>query len=82
MIDALEQKFDQIVAKMRQKKDKGTIFLHVHPFIHAYLTKGFWWKARYKQWSRLYGHPLKVVERDAFKMLEYRFADDQNKKLG
>jgi hypothetical protein len=25
---------------------------------------------------------LKVVERDAFKMLEYRFADDQNKKLG
>ena len=82
MIDALEQKFDQIVAKMRQKKDKGTIFLHVHPFIHAYLTKGLWWKARYKQWSRLYGHPLKVVERDAFKMLEYRFADDQNKKLG
>jgi ribonuclease G len=82
MIDALEQKFDQIVAKMREKKDKGTIFLHVHPFIHAYLTNGFWWKARYKQWSRLYGHPLKVVERDAFKMLEYRFADDQNKKLG
>ena len=82
MIDALEQKFDQIVAKMREKKDKGTVFLHVHPFIHAYLTKGFLWKSKGRQWSKLYGHPLKVVERDAFNMLEYRFADDQNKKLG
>ena len=82
LIDALEQKFDQIVGKMRNKKDKSPIFLHVHPFIYAYLTKGFWWKARYRQWSKLYGHSLKMVERDAFKMLEYRFTDDQNRKLG
>jgi ribonuclease G len=82
LIDALEQKFDQIVGKMRTKGDKSPIFLHVHPFIYAYLTKGFWWKARYRQWSKLYGHSLKMVERDAFKMLEYRFTDDQNRKLG
>ncbi|CAI8382965.1 MAG: Ribonuclease E [Owenweeksia sp. TMED14] len=82
MITALEQKFDQIASKMKSKGRNETIYLHVHPFIHAYLTSGFLWNRRFKKWSSSYGNRLEVVERDAFKMLEYRFADSKNRKLG
>jgi len=82
MITALEQKFDQIVSRMKSKGRNETVYLHVHPFIHAYLTTGYLWNRRFKKWSRLYGMRLEVVDRDAFKMLEYRFADSRNQKLG
>tara|TARA_B100000768_G_C11068130_1_gene285378 strand:- start:187 stop:663 length:477 start_codon:yes stop_codon:yes gene_type:complete len=82
MITALEQKFDQIASRMKSKGRNETIYLHVHPFIYAYLTAGYLWNRRFKKWSRSYGMKLQVVERDAFKMLEYRFADSKNRKLG
>ncbi|MDM9631327.1 ribonuclease E/G [Robiginitalea aurantiaca] len=53
-------------------KDKP-ITLNAHPFIAAYLTKGFpsirsKWFLEYKKW-------VKVMPRDAYTYLEYRFTD-------
>ena len=74
--------FDQIASRMKSKGRNETVYLHVHPFIHAYLTTGYLWNRRFKKWSRSYGMRLEVVDRDAFKMLEYRFADSRNQRLG
>lgn len=55
-----------------EHKDKG-IVLNTHPFIAAYLTKGFpsirsKWFMEHKKW-------VKIQPRDAYTYLEYRFMD-------
>lgn len=55
------------------------ISLHTHPFIAAYLKQGlisirFRWFLRYKKLIR-------VIPRDSFRYLEYRFLDEKNKVL-
>jgi len=44
--------------------------LHLHPFIYAYVTRGFW-RSLAGQWRRKYG--IKVVENQSLGMLETRF---------
>ena len=56
------------------KKDYKKITLHTHPFIAAYLTKGFpsirsKWFLEHKKW-------VKIMPRDAYTYLEYRFTKD------
>lgn len=81
MIDALEHKFDKIVASRLSKGKEGPIFLHVHPFIHAFLTQGWWWETIERKWSKTYGMKLTIIPRDAFKMLDYRFQDSKQHLL-
>ncbi|MGI9547214.1 MAG: Rne/Rng family ribonuclease, partial [Flavobacteriaceae bacterium] len=57
-------------------KDKSLV-LNTHPFIAAYLTKGFpsirsKWFMEHKKW-------VKIQPRDAYKYLEYRFKDKHGK---
>jgi ribonuclease G len=47
--------------------------IHVHPFIAAYLTKGFWNIKR--KWMWRYKANLKIQPRDSFKYLEYKYFD-------
>jgi ribonuclease G len=52
--------------------------LHLHPFVAAYLTSGFpsiraSWYFKHKKWVR-------IVPRDAYLYLEFRFLD-QNRRL-
>ena len=59
-------------------KDKGLI-LNIHPFIAAYITKGFpsirsKWFLEHKKW-------IKVQPRDAYTYLEYRFKDKDGKTI-
>ncbi len=60
------------------QKDKG-IVLNAHPFISAYLTKGFpsirsKWFMEHKKW-------IKIQPRDAYRYLEYRFKDKHGKTI-
>ncbi|MGB5236668.1 MAG: ribonuclease E/G, partial [Flavobacteriaceae bacterium] len=59
-------------------KDKS-IILNAHPFIAAYITKGFpsirsKWFMEHKKW-------IKVQPRDAYRYLEYRFKDKHGKTI-
>ncbi|MDL1914172.1 MAG: Rne/Rng family ribonuclease [Bergeyella sp.] len=59
--------------------EKGKLYLHVHPFVEAYLTKGFLsiqvkWFLRYKKW-------VTIIPRDSFKYLEYRLYNGTKKEL-
>lgn len=73
IIDEMENKLELIAA---QEKDKN-IFLHTHPFIAAYLTKG-WFSSLRRKWSKKHGKNLKVIPRDAFKFLEYQFYNSKD----
>lgn len=73
IIDEMENKLELIAAQDKEKN----IFLHTHPFIAAYLTKG-WFNSLRRKWSKKYGKNLKVIPRDAFKFLEYRFYNSKD----
>jgi ribonuclease G len=55
------------------------VALHVHPFVAAYLEKGFpsirsKWFFEHKKW-------VKIIPRDAYTYLEYHFFDDKGKEI-
>ena len=55
------------------------VTLHVHPFVAAYLEKGFpsirsKWFFEHKKW-------IKIIPRDAYTFLEYHFFDKQGNEL-
>ena len=59
--------------------EKGRLYLHVHPFVEAYLTKGVMsiqnkWFLRYKKW-------VTVIPRNSFKYLEYALYNSKKKEL-
>lgn len=61
------------------KKDYKKVTLNTHPFIAAFLTKGFpsvrsKWFFEHKKW-------VKVLPRDAYTYLEYRFFDKNGKEI-
>ncbi|WMI69273.1 ribonuclease E/G [Mangrovimonas sp. YM274] len=75
----------KIVQKITQdmerifKKDYKKVTLNTHPFIAAFLTKGFpsirsKWFLEHKKW-------VKVLPRDAYTYLEYHFFDKNGKEI-
>lgn len=59
--------------------DKQKIYLHIHPFIASFLKQGllsirFKWFFKFKKW-------INIIERDAYKYLEYSFYNEKNKKI-
>ena len=74
---------DNIGLLFRKEKHLSLIHiwlsLHTHPFVAAYLTKGLvsprlgWW-FKYKRWIR-------IVPRDAYRYLQYRFYDRDGKVI-
>jgi ribonuclease G len=61
------------------KKGHKNVRLNAHPFIAAFLNKGFYsfrnkWIWKYKQW-------IKINPRDAYTYLEYHFTDKNGKNI-
>jgi ribonuclease G len=74
LIDQINQKLEQILKKGHKK-----ITLNTHPFIAAFITKGypsirFKWFLEHKKW-------VKIMPRDAYTYLEYRFKDNNGKTI-
>jgi ribonuclease G len=75
IIDEIEGRLDLIA---KQDKEKN-LFLHCHPFIAAYITKGLF-KSLRRQWARKYRRNLKVIPRDSYKFLEYDFFNNKDER--
>lgn len=76
LIDKMSHELERILKGASKEK---SITLNAHPFIAAYLTKGFpsiraKWFLEHKKW-------IKVQPRDAYTYLEYRFKDKDGKTL-
>ena len=80
-IDAPIQIIDKIAFDVEKivKKEHKKVKLNVHPFVAAYLKKGFpslrsKWFLEHKKW-------IKIIPRDAYTYLEYHFFDDKGKEI-
>lgn len=76
LIDKINTELENII---RERSYKGKIVINTHPFIAAYLTKGFVsirlkWLFKYKRW-------IQVMPRDAYSYLEYRFKTKEGTPL-
>ena len=76
LIDKINIELESII---KEEAYKGQIVLNAHPFIAAYITKGlfsirFKWFLKYKRW-------IKVLPRDAYTYLEYRFKTKEGSPL-
>ena len=69
LTDDIERTLSFIVQRVKTKK----LVLNVHPFVEAFLTKGF--LPQYKRLNRKYGISLKVQAAPSYHMLEYHFFD-------
>lgn len=74
IIERMEESIRNII-----QKEKGKVYLHVHPFVEAYLTKGIMsiqnkWFLRYKKW-------VTVIPRDSFKYLEFKLVNSKKEEL-
>ena len=68
-IDQLENKLDHLVNDLKIKN----FSLHIHPYIEAYISKGFLsmkWK-----WKRKYGKGCKIIASQSMGFLQYKFYD-------
>jgi len=61
------------------KKDHKTLMLNTHPFVAAYLTKGF--PSMRLKWLFKHKVRVKIIPRDAYTYLEYHFFDKNNKEV-
>lgn len=75
MLERIENEIYNLLIQVKHEK----IYLHVHPFIAAFLKIGFpsirlKWFFKFKKW-------INIIERDAYKYLEYSFYNQKNEKI-
>ena len=58
---------------------KKKLILKVHPYVAAYLTKG--WKSMQKRWFRDFLRWVKVEENTSYSYLEYHFFDENLEEI-
>ena len=67
--DQLEGKIDRLVNKIGVKK----FYLHVHPYVAAFINQGF--ISLKRQWQLKYGFGLHIVSSQKLAFLQYEFYD-------
>ena len=75
VIDKIE---DQLEFLVEEKKIKNLV-LKVHPFVEAYLKKGFW--SLHRKWAFKHHIHLKVIGVPSFYIYEYKFFNRFNREI-
>ncbi len=70
-VDQLERKIDSLVNKIGVK----TFYLHVHPYVAAYINKGF--PSLKQKWQLKYSLRLHLISSQKMAFLQYEFYDKQ-----
>ena len=73
--DTLKEKLDYLVNHLHQKN----FILYVHPFVHAYLTKGLISEAR--RWRMKIGGKFKILPDESLAYLQYRVLDHNRNEI-
>ncbi|MEX0275790.1 MAG: ribonuclease E/G, partial [Flavobacteriaceae bacterium] len=76
LVDKLNHDLDKLI---KGPAANNGIILNAHPFIAAYLTKGF--PSIRDKWFIKYKKRIKVQPRDAYRYLEYRFKNKEGKTI-
>lgn len=73
--DTLESKIDNLANNLGIRK----FTLHVHPYVAAYINKGF--ISLYRKWQMKYGFGIRVIPNQNLAFLEYHFIDASGKEI-
>ncbi|MDG1386358.1 MAG: ribonuclease E/G, partial [Flavobacteriaceae bacterium] len=77
LLDKINADLNKIVNNAKHQNKK--IELHIHPFIAAYLNRGF--PSIRTQWLFKHKKRVKIIPRDAYQYLHYRFFDNTQKPI-
>ena len=69
--DLLERKIEQLVEKIGIKK----FYLHVHPYVAAYINKGI--VSIKMRWQLKYGLGVRIVPSQKLAFMQYEFYDNK-----
>ena len=69
--DQLESKIDNLINKIGIKK----FYLHVHPYVAAFINQGF--ISLKRRWQMKYGLGVHVISSQKLGFLQYEFYDDK-----
>lgn len=75
LTDEIENKMRYIFNNLNQKK----VSLVAHPYVHAFLTKGFY--SIQRKWYMKHNRWLQIRKSDAYEFLEYRFFDSKGEEI-
>jgi ribonuclease G len=73
--DILEEKIDVLTNQLHIKQFK----LHIHPYVYAYISKGF--ISMLKKWKWKYSKQMKLIPDQSLGFLEYKFYDTENNEF-
>ena len=65
---------------LAQNTNNKMIIVNVHPYIAAYLTKGFL-KSLRREWQKTFNRKIKVTESFSNNFLEYHFFNEKNEEI-
>jgi len=73
--DTLEEKIDILVNKLNMKIFK----IHIHPYVYAYMTKGF--ISMLRRWKWKYSSRMRLIPDQSLGFLECKFYDEDNNEF-
>jgi len=73
--DQLESKINCLVRKLGVK----TFYLHVHPYVAAYINQGLWSMKR--KWQMKYGMGVHIIASQKMAFLQYEFYDNKKQYI-
>jgi ribonuclease G len=73
--DSIEEKLETLIKKLHVKK----FTLHIHPYVYAYITKGF--ISLLKKWRWKYSNKMKIIPNQNLGFLEFKFFDTENNEF-
>lgn len=75
---------DQIENNLRyilKEQNESGVTLCVHPYLEAYLTKGFFFNSIRRKWSKKFGKSIKIRPVSSYHFLEYRFLNKSEDEI-
>ena len=75
LIDDIERDLNLVM----QSRPKSKLYLKVHPFVEAYLKKG--WRSASVRWYLKYQKWVKITPANDFHILEYKFFDGNSDEI-
>ncbi len=66
---------------LSQEQNEKHLTIVTHPFVAAYLTKGFWFKKPYRKWEKDFGIKLQISTSNDMSITQYMFLNSNGDKI-
>ncbi|MCE3280772.1 MAG: ribonuclease, Rne/Rng family [Bacteroidetes bacterium] len=77
LMDQIENNLRYILKEQNEKD----VTLCVHPYLEAYITKGWWFNSLKAQWGKKYGKSFNVRAVSSYNFMEYRFMNKSEDEI-